>query len=68
MIESSLIDKKGASPSGVNEILTPNDTLDSKKDNVCARSGVSEDLFLASDNKSIALAIKINKNPKSHHF
>ena len=27
-------------------------------DNVWSRSGVSEDLFLASDNKSIALAIK----------
>ncbi|WP_394990936.1 hypothetical protein, partial [uncultured Helicobacter sp.] len=61
MIESSLIDKKGASPSGVNEILTPNDTLDSKKDNVCARSGVSGDSLSTSDSKSEALAIKINK-------
>ncbi|WP_394984707.1 hypothetical protein [uncultured Helicobacter sp.] len=40
------------------KILTPSDTLDSKKDNVCSRSGVSGDSLSTSDTKNAVLAIK----------
>ena len=46
--ESSSVYRKGISPSGVPDALTPSDTLDSKKSSVCSRSGASEDLLLAS--------------------
>ena len=47
--ESSLVYKKGASPSGVNEVAAPNNNLDSIKSPVCTRSGVSGDLLPTND-------------------
>ena len=47
--ESSLVYKKGASPSGVNEVAAPNNNLDSIKSPVCTRSGVSRDLLPTND-------------------
>ena len=51
MISPSSVYSKGASPSGVPDALTPNNTLDSKKSAVCSRSGASEDSLLASGSK-----------------
>ena len=48
---SSSVYRESASPSGVPDALTPNNTLDSKKSAVCSRSGASEDSLLASGSK-----------------
>ena len=48
---SSSVYRESASPSGVPDALTPNNTLDSKKSAVCSRSGASEDSLLTSGSK-----------------
>ena len=50
-LESSLVYRESASPSGVPDALTPSNTLDSKKSAVCSRSGASEDSLLTSGSK-----------------
>ncbi|WP_395001785.1 hypothetical protein [uncultured Helicobacter sp.] len=48
MIESSLVYRKRANPSRVDEVAAPRRDLDSKKCSVCSRSG---DLLPTSDTK-----------------
>ncbi len=48
-LDSRWIYRKGVSPSGVNEVATPSNVLDSIESVVCSRSGVSGDSFPASD-------------------
>ena len=56
MLESSLVYRKGASASGVNEVAAPRDSINLLKNAVSDRvSGASEDSLLTSGNK-LALA------------